>query len=117
MWLSKYMSRVEGLGDVQALFYPHARSEEDARGVRRYAAATDARRRYRELFRIEELNIRDEGRGLLGPNWYLLTGVPSTKRPVDMFFVAPSDGAARQLALERQWDNARLYRCEECAQS
>lgn len=109
-----FMSRVEGLGNVQALFYPHATSVAEVHEVRRLASAVDRRRSYREIFRVERLDNRGETTGVVRPNWYLLTGALETRRRVDIFFVSPSDGNARRFAQSRSWDDMRLYRCEEC---
>ncbi len=100
-----YVSRVESRDGDFAVFHEHplpVDEEWDAQVCRRH-------------YRAFELSLSDEGENVRGPNWYVLTGVPFGLRTADLFFVAPSDHAAKDLAVKQEWAACRLYRCEECA--
>ena len=120
-WPWRYAIRVEGLDNVGILFLPNAMNDEDARATIALCDKADRRRTTEALYRIEciidELNDKDSEplpvvRGRRTRGLFLHTGTLA-KKMCSSLFAAESVPDAIETARKREWQNIRLYQCEE----
>src|SRR5262249_6018537 len=102
MWPWKYMMRVEGLGEVKALFLASAKDDDEARADMQTTLTSDRRVKVLALYRIiclldevddpevPHLSTTEQARA--GAATYLLTGISGSDKGQiqNLFFQAPS---------------------------